>query len=385
MRRPLALIACLIALASWPAVAGAAEPTTAPLALYGLSGEETRLARLDPLTLAPREPQTVMPEWHDGYSFSPDGRHAAFTVSTNGSPFTPGSGRVGMRVIDLTTLATAVDFRLGVAASAIGWLAPRRIIAKTQGAQIVVADPQTGGFRTTDRAVGPGCIDPPGKAVSRRHLVFLLGSTLNAVDRDGKRRHVRIRGMSNVCSRLGLAVDRARELAYVTGLGREVAVVSLRTMRVTYRRVDPSRASRVAYTRAELFGAFQVVAQHVNSRGMPKGVELVDFLGNTRLMLDPRAGGARPAGSRVLTYDGRLPVSPGGSKGIRAYDATGRLRYRTLTGEVVHRLEVLGQFAYAQTRGGLRVIDHHTGRVVSRSAFDPNLEVDFVLPERAGR
>lgn len=379
MRRPLALI--LLALAAAPA-AHAATPTTPPLALYGPSGGETHLSRLDPVTLAPAEPRTVVPEWHAGYGVAPDGSQAAFTVSTNGTSATPGSGRVGMRVIDLTTLETVVDFRLGGAASAIGWLAPRRIVAMTQsGGGVVVADPVTGQFRRTGRGAGPPCTDPHGKATTRRALVVLLGSTLNAIDRDGTRRSVRLRGMSDLCWRLGLAVDRVRELAFVSGVGPHVAHVNLRTMRVTYRRVGPTRATRVDRTRTALFGTW-IAAAHSGSRGLPRGVELIDRLGDSRRMLDARAGALAVAGERLLTYDGRF--TPGGTRGLRAYDLAGRRRYTLLRDEVVNRVEVLGGFAYAFTPAGLRVVDLRERRVVSRSAFDPRTEVHFVLPERAG-
>jgi hypothetical protein len=387
MRRPLALILCLAAVLCSPAAASAADPvppTDPPLALYGHSGEETYLARLDPVTLAPRDPVVVIPEWHNGYSVSPDGRRAAFTVSTSGQPTTPGQGRVGMRIVDLTTLETAFDYRIGVAASAIGWLTPRRIVAKRQGGGIVTADGVTGQFADTGRRAPGNCNDPPGKGRSRSYLAVLLGRRVTAIDSLGRVRGVTIRGVPGACGRLGFAVDGARQLAYVVGLGKEIAVVSLRAMSVRYIPVPRSQATRVDRTTALLFGGFQLAAAHVNSRGMPKGVELVDALSGARHMIDPSGGAIRAAGERLLVFDGRYPVSPGGSKGLRAYDLRGRLRYRLLTNEVVHRVEVLGGHAYAQTRGGLRVIDLRARRVVSRSALDPNLEIHFVRADRSG-
>jgi hypothetical protein len=383
MRRTLALV--VLALALWPAAACAAQPTTPPLAYYGTGFRGFDLSRLDPLTLAPLDPRANVGEWHSAYSLAPDGRQLVSSISSNGLPTTPGQGRVGLRTYDLTTFEVVREFRIGVAASAVGWLAPRRIVAKTQGGQIVLADPVTGEFRVTGRSAGPGCIDPPGKAVTRNRLVYLLGSTLNSVDRDGERRSRLMRGMSDDCGRLGFAMDRGRELAYVVGVGAEVAQVNVRTMRVTYHRVGSTRATAVAGTRAQGFGAFQIAAAHHNSRGMPKGVELIDLREDERRRIDPGAGGAVVAGERLLTYDGRAPVSPGGSKGIRGYDLSGRRRFTLLPGEVVHRLDVLGRFAYAQTRAGLRVIDLRRREVVSRTdGFDPDTFIHFVLPDRAG-
>ena len=381
MRRWLVLVS--LALALCPADAQAAQPTEPPLA-YQLSDGGFALSRLDPLTLAPLEPHGDVGEWHFAYSLAPGGGQLASSISHPGLPDTPGGGRVGLRVYDLTTFDIVREFRLGSAAGAVGWLEPRRIVALTQGGRIFVADPETGGFRGTDRAAGPDCIDPWEKAVTRSRLVFLFGATLNAVDRDGNRRHVRLRGVPNDCSHVGLAVDQARELAYVVGVGSEVAVVQARALRVQYVPVGASRATRVASTRAALFGGFQVFAAHRNSRGMPKGVELVNTIRRTRRMIDPRAGAAEVAGERLLTYDGREPVSPGGSRGIRVFNLRGRLRYRFLKREVVLDLDVVGRFAYARTRGGLRVIDLRTRDVVSSSAFDAADQVYFVRPDRAG-
>jgi hypothetical protein len=150
-------------------------------------------------------------------------------------------------------------------------------------------------------------------------------------------------------------------------------------------RVGASRASGIGATRAHHFGGFQVAAAHTGRRALPKGVELVNTFERTRRMIDPRAGAAVVYRNVLLTYDAREPVSPGGSRGIRVFNVKGRLRYRFLKREVVHRLEVLGRFAYARTRGGLRVIDLERRNVVSRVAFDPTPDLVFVVPGGAGR
>jgi hypothetical protein len=380
MRRSLALVA--LALALWPAVAQAAQPTEAPLA-YHLPDGGYDLGRLDPLTLAPLGPQADINEWHMGYSVSPDGGRIATTISHPGLPGTPGSGRVGLRIYDLTTFDVVREFRTGGATQAVGWLTPRRVVAASR--QVFVADPVDGSLETTDTVAGPGCGDPHAKAVTRSRLVFLLGSTLNVVDREGDRRHVTLRDMSNDCGRLGLAVDQARELVYVVGVGGEVAVVRPQAMRTTYVRVGPSRATRVDSTSAHHFGAFQLAAAHRSSRGMPRGVELVNTFERARRMVDPRAGAAQVYRNLLLTYDGRDAVSAGGSRGIRMFNTAGRLRDRLLKREVVHDVDIHGRFAYARTRGGLRVIDLETRDVASRSAFDPDSELEFVVPGGAGR
>jgi hypothetical protein len=287
-----------------------------------------------------------------------------------------------MQTFDLSNLALVREFRLGGAAPAIGWLGASRLVGVTQtGGSGFVADPGNGLFERKRGSAGPPCVDPPGKAVTERQLVFLMGATLNVMDQRARNRPVRLRGMASECGRLGLVVDRRREIAYIVGIGPEVAQVNLRTMRVSYRRVGGTRATRVDETHTELFGRRQLAAAHVDSRRKPRGVELIDLGDRRRRMVDSRAGGIAVAADRLLTYAGD---SNGPAKGLRAYDESGRLRFRLSTDAVVHDVEVSGRHAYALTSAGLRVIDVRAGKVVSRSAFDPRVEVHFVRSDRAG-
>ena len=383
MRRPLALVGSLLTLACCAAAAPAAQPTEPPLALHGLSGKATTLSRLDPLTLAPTEPSTIVPEWHGGYSVAPGGGQAAFTVATNGLPPTPGQGRVGIRVIDLATMEFVAEFRTGIAGSAAAWLAPRRIVAHVQGGRVWLLDPVSGDARRTGSIAG-GCIDPTGKGSTGRLLVMRLGSRLATVDKHGRVRTVRLTGMEPGCFRRGFALDPVRNRAYAFDAGRRAATVNLSTMRASFTALPELDANAVAYTRGVLLGTDRVATGHQSTRGMPKGVELIDFAKRSRRMIDRAAGRAILGDGLLLAYDGRQPVTPGGSRGLRAYSRSGAPRFRVLGGEVVHRVEVLGRFAYAQTRAGLRVVDLRTREVVSRSELDPELEIDFVLPGRAG-
>jgi hypothetical protein len=375
-----ALAACFaLALATCPGALAAEPrlPTAAPLALHGFSGQETTLSRLDPVSLAPRDPQTVVPEWHNGYDIAPDGRQAVFTVSSNGLPSTPGTGRVGVRVVDLTTMQAAVEFRTGVAASALAWLSPRRIVAHVQGGRVFLLDPATGAARMTG-TTATDCIDPPGKGSTARLLVMALGRKLSTVDKHGRVRSVSLPGMDDECFRPGFALDRGRNRAYVFDDGRRAAEVDLHRMRAGFTAMPDLDANGVAYTKGLLLGEDRVAAAHENRRGMPRGVEVIDFARHTRRLIDPAAGQAVLAGSLLLAFDGRFPVSPGGSTGLRAFGRDGRLRFRVLTSEVVHRVHVLGRYAYVLTRGGLRVVDLRTRKVVSRSPFDPDVEIDFL-------
>ena len=377
MGRPLALIASLLAL-GLAGSASAAEPTAPPLALYGSSGGVTKLARLDPLTLAAREPSAQIHEWHDGYDISPDERFGVFTVSSNALPTTPGTGRVGIRVFDLETMELAAEFRTGVAGMAVAWLTPRRIVTAVQGGSVFLLDPTTGTVERTGNAGSGECIDPPGKGSTGRLLVMALGRRLSTVDKHGRVRSVALSGVGAKCARQGFALDPVRNRAYVFGAGRRAARVSLGSMRAGFVALPDLDADAVADTDGLLLGEDRVAAMHTDTRGRPKGVELIDFAARSRRMVDRAAGRAVLGDGLLLAYDGRSAGDAGGSKGLRAYSRSGALRFRVLTGEVVNHVQTRGRFAYALTAGGLRVVDLRTRELVRRAPYDAELELHFL-------
>ena len=335
------------------------------------------LSRLDPLTLAPRDPRAFIGEWHGGFAISPDGRQGVSTLSSPGVPTTPGTGRVGIRAFDLATMEQTVEFRTGVAGMAVAWLTPRRIVTVVQGGGAFLLDPVTGSVTRTG-SISTDCIDPPGKGSTGRLLVMALGSRLATVDKHGHVRTVGLPGMGPECFRPGFALDPAHGRAYVFDDGRRAATVNLSTMRASFTALPELDANAVAYTSGLLLGEGRVAAAHQSSRGVPKGVELIDLRARSRRMVDRGAGQAVLGDGLLLTYDGRPPVGPSGSKGLRAYSRAGALRFRVLTGDVVQHVQVRGRFAYALTHGGLRVVDLRTRKVVSRAAFDPDVQLTFL-------
>jgi len=370
MRRTLGLVVLALALCS-TAPAAARAPTASPLAITAEQGGGMAfLSRLDPVTLERRDPRVHISEWHGGYSFSPDGRRVALTVSRNPSNPIPRLGRVGIELVEHATGAVT-EVQTGVAAGAVAWLTPNRLVGIVQGGTVVLVDTDAGRVIRGDQRVRADCIDPPGKGATRRALVVLLGDRVHAIDRNGAMRSATLRGMDDRCGRLGFAVDEARERAYAVGLGSRVAEVNLRTMRVTYRAL-PRAAARGTSLQASalLLGDRRLAVAHaVFSRGNPKGVEVVDVRRGTRRVIDPGAGRVILAGSRLITWDGHYAGRRSAAQGIRVFDRAGRPLFGMLGGERVEDVQVLGRFAYALVGGGrLRVVDLATRSVVSRSA-----------------
>jgi hypothetical protein len=372
-RLTLALLVCALALvAASPAATPQRLPTKSPLAISGEeNGGRVWLSRLDPVTLERRDPQVFVSEWHDGYSFSPDGRRIAFTVSHNATNPVPGLGRVGIDLVDHATGAVT-EVQTGVASGALAWLTPNRLVGILQGGTVVVVDTDAGRVIDRDSRVAPGCLDPPGKTATARALVVLLGNRLYAIDRNGTVRSTRIQGMTDECSRHGLAVDEGRERAYVAGVANRVAEVDLRTMRATYRSVPRTTARGNIASRGFLLGGRRLAVAHaVFSRGSPKGVEIVDATRGTRRVIDPRGGRARLAGSKLITWGER-------AKGVRIFDRGGRRLASMLGNDAIVDVQALGNYAYARALGGkLIVIDLRGPRVVSRSALN-RAEVEFL-------
>jgi hypothetical protein len=377
-RLALGLICCALAAAGPASGAPAAQlPTKAPLGIAGEGGGLVALSRFDPVTLAPREPRTDIPEWHNGYSFSPDGERLALTVSMNPTHPTPGLGRVGVEIVDLITRAVT-EVQTGIAAGALAWLTPHRVVGLLQGGTIVVVDPDQGKVLSRHGAPGGECTDPPGQDATARLLVMLLENRVVTADKQGRVRSAALSGFPRDCSVSGMALDRVRNRAYVAGVGTRVAEVNLSTMHVSYRTVPHSLYHGDPYTAALPLGGGRLVVAHQTNRALPRGVELLDPAKGTRRVVDAQAGVVRLAGSLLLAVDGRGAIQPGASEGLRAYGHDGKLRFRLLGNEAVQDVQVLGRFAYARVEDGLRVIDLRARRVVSRSDYPSGLELHFL-------
>jgi hypothetical protein len=384
----LVLLAAL-ALGAGPARAQG-PPTEPPLGVHeSYFGDAAGFfSSLDPVSLAPAQPAAEVPEWHDGWSFSPGRSQIAFGIST-GAPVNPGPGtsRVGIRIIDVASRQILGDVRLGGFASRLAWFEPRRLVA-LQGSRSLVVDPLTRTIVKSRSVSGSGCGGEPPWGRTPRALVTLPGKRLVAVDRDGRGRSVALRGLPDACGtgsrarRSGLAVDSAGQRAFVLGTAATVPEVDLRTMRARYHRVPASRASAVKYSHGVWLGGRRLAVAHQNSRWVPRGVELLDLPAGRRRTLDEGAGGVAFAAGRILTFDGRMQAAAARetSTGMRAWSTSGRQRYRVLAGQRVFALQVAGSYAYARVPGGVRVVHVPSGTVVGGAAMPDRTHVTLLAP-----
>jgi hypothetical protein len=331
--------------------------TAAPLAIQYEPDVGSVLARVDPLTLAPRGPRFVMQEYHDSWSYSPGGRRLVLGTSAGG----PAAGR-GIHIVDVTSLEELSTIQVPSAVEALAWLSRRRIAGAVQGDTVFVADPVLGRL-VVKRTVGgePFCAVHPPAAAARHRLVLLIGHSLVTVGSDMHVRRARLRGLPDVCSGADLVVDRARGRAFVAGAGPDVADVDLRTMRVRALRLS-GPAAGPGYTIAVWLGRRGLIAAgHTRGSSLrPAGVELIDTRARRRTVLERRASGVVRAGRELLAFGGK-------TGGVRAFSLAGSPRWRTLRGRWIREVHVLRGRAYAIGPRGLAVIDLRTHRVVHRS------------------
>ena len=277
-------------------------------------------------------------------------------------------------MLDLGTFEVVKDIETGIAAEALGWIAPDRLVAFLLSGEVVVVDPRSGQRGGTRESLGgTSCPFNPPSAVTPLGFVMLVAAggsaTVAMVDAQGRVQRLRLDDISlgyarGVCEKAGLAVDPARLVAYVAGAGARVAAIDLRTMRG--RRHALLAGQRLPRVRR---AAQRGLARRWSPRGhglrrpalaarRPAGVGVVDTRNWTARTIAQRAGAARMAGRRLLVYDGRHPSGgPRAGSGVRVYDRAGHLRRTLLAGERVGDVQVAGGRVYARTPRGLRVVD----------------------------
>ena len=350
------------------------------------SGGGTIVAPVDRRTLKPGVPWAELGEYHDAWSMSPDRRLMAFGISAPG-----GNGRIGIRVLDLGTFQVVRDITTGIAAEALGWIAPDRLAAFLQSGEVVVVDPRSGEELSREALGAISCPFAPPHAVTPLGFVMVVAvggaARVVLVDAAGRVQILRLDDIFlgeafGLCQSAGLAVDAARLVAYVVGVDAPVAEVDLRTMKVRRHRVtgapaltrsgchecgDQRSAVWLGGGRLAVAGSTHRLRRDKRVRKTPVGVAVVDTRDWTARTIARRAGAARLAGDRLLVYDGRHPAErPRAGAGLRAYDRSGRARFTVLGGERVGDVQVAGARAYARTNRGLRVLAMRTGRVIAR-------------------
>lgn len=351
------------------------------------NGAASTLVRLDPLSLARLSKRVPVGEYHDAWSPSPDRSQLALGIS---APSIPAAGhrRVGIRIVDLRRMRVVRDVETGIAATALGWLTPRRLVAALLSGGIVLVDPATG--RTLRR--WPLASVPGASARTRQCLLVLLpdpiATRLALIDGGGRLRlislaqiriEVRETSIGLLSERAGLAVDTARERAYVFAGDAPVAEVDLRTMQVRYRELQSlhpgARRGLVgAGTRDALWLGNGLVAVSgldlaptpagkVTFR--PAGVTLVDTASWSTRTIDAEASAAAFAAGRILAYAARPPGSRTAPfTGLRAYTLEGRELFRLFQEEQVWSVRAAAGHAYVRTPQALRVIELGSETVV---------------------
>jgi hypothetical protein len=380
-------------------------------------GAPAVLARLDPLSLRPVSRQVEIGEYHSAWSISPDGTELALGVSSGESMLSPSQrlrGRIGIYIVDLETMKLVREVQTGAAAVALGWVAPRRLVAGLQRGGTVLVDPDTG--RIIRR--WPRFSFPDASASTRQGLILLLPqlresdanlpltrvsgrARLAVVDARGRLRSVTlarialaVRTINGIPyeDRAGLAIDPMRGRAYVVAAGAPVAEVDLRAMRVSYHRElrelegEDQRTPRARERRALWLGGGKLaVSGHdvVAAAGdpfaaTPAGVILVDTRDWGACVLDKEAGGAGVAAGRVLTYGGTPSAARGGLRpGLHAYADDGSEVFQLFEREQVWDVDLADGLAYVRTARATHVVDVRLGKVVA--AVARRLEIADVI------
>ncbi|HEX8085341.1 MAG TPA: hypothetical protein VF529_13700 [Solirubrobacteraceae bacterium] len=325
---------------------------------------ESFLTRLDGASLRPVGPRADVPELHATWSYSPDGRQVA--VGTGGQG-------LGIHVYDVERMRLVRAIRTGIAAEALGWLEPRRLVAALQSGEIVVTDPRSGRVITRHRPrAGDGVCFAEGDASGSAAggLAILLGARpsrparLLLVATDGDVRTVALpAGGRWACDRAGLALEPGGRRAFVLERDGSVAEVDLAGMRATFHRLSGDPLKPASARRLAWLGDGRLVASGRPTRGRPPGVSVIDSAEWTNRTLDPDARTVTVAAGLALTYDG-VEVDLGGrGSGLTAYDASGRRRFRVLAGKQVDFVHAAPGAAFAQSAATLRRVDLESGEV----------------------
>jgi hypothetical protein len=353
------------------------------------------LARLDPLSLEPVSEQVAIGEYHDAWSVSPDSSRVAVGVSAPGR-----RARVGILIVDLEAMKVVRKIETGIAAEVVAWLAPHLLVAGLQRGGTVLIDPSTG--KILHR--WPRLSDPQSSARTQDGLVMLLpgpipatpegtaAARLAVVDPRGRLRSVTLERIQLALrdgvqwDGGGLAVDTARDRAYVFAAEAPAAEVDLGTMRVSYYRLEslfvsagelggsevPSNDALIWRSRRALWlGDGHVLVLGHDGFEAPGGEDFVTIAAGATLVdtatwrscvLDARGGGAAFVAGRVFMYGRGDPTS----RGLRAYTVAGREAFHLFSGEQVLDLQAAADLAYARTRSAVHVVDARSGEVVSK-------------------
>jgi hypothetical protein len=391
-----------------PSATATVRPNKPFLGMLALPDTGVILARLDPLSLEPVSRQVELGEYHHAWSLSPDRSQLALGVSAPGR-----TGRVGIVVIDVNSLKVVREIETGGAAEALAWLTPDRLAASLVLEGTVLVNPLSGRIlhrwprlseplasaRTPDGLV----LLFPGQPMSTAEHEATAAPRLAVVNAEGRLRsitldriplHVRSRHGIGFADGAGLTLDPSRARAYIVAADAPAADVDLRSLHVSYHRLEPlflapgalrgakiqpndvgariRRAVWLGTGHALVFGRDLVPASGEDVTTIAAPATLVDTTSWSSCTLDASAGGAAFVGGRVLVYGG----GDSASRGLRAYTVDAHADFHLVDRKLVWDVQASGNLAYVRGRvlmvspqGGTRsrvyVVDVGSGKVLS--------------------
>jgi outer membrane protein assembly factor BamB len=297
-------VACALPAAAEPAAAPAGARAQRPLGVVG-----NTLGRFDRDSLRPVGTTIAVAEPHTGPAIGPGGSRFALGVSSNGSPESPGTGRVGLWIVDSDAMRIVHEVRTGIAAEAVVF--PGVVAALLQDGMLAVVDPGDGRIRSRRRVGYSSCAPPAVHAAGRGVLVNQLranGAEVVVVEPDGTVRtlFVRIDSAAPACRRVALVSGGGR--AYIVGRDR-VVVLDPKTGRTTSHRLARLGRGRSA---AAVPGGLAVASE--------LGLRVYDTATWSVRWRDMRASSVLARGNTVIASRG---------DSVRSLDArSGRVRWR---------------------------------------------------------
>jgi hypothetical protein len=368
------------------------SPARAPLlgVLWTLPGGP-RLAKLDPMTLAPVGDKRLVVGGTQLLARSPDRSRIALA----------GGSIAAVRILDATELRRLGVVRLG-SGHVVAGVWPERgrllVLIGTKTSEIVVIDPQA--LRVLKRRPLGGFVLQSAAAAGR--MVALLGRygailplRLAVIERDGSARTVALPGIRGGWSlptrtndafqaRPGLAVDPSGRRAVVVAGDGTIAEVDLARMRLRLHRAAArtiSKSVRGWSRRAIWFSPSVLAITGWNQDGAskPVGLSFRDTGTWRATRPDPLATDAVKAGEVLLAFGSHFDAETQKTvgAGLSGYGLRGRLRFHVLGEEPIADVQIARGLAYVGscTRTCFRVVDVGTGRVVgeTRSAVPTSL------------
>jgi hypothetical protein len=392
---------------------------TSPIALVSLPDSAVVLERISQLSLVRTSPEVVVGEYHDAFSLSPDRSEVALGLSAPGQ-----NGRVGVIIVDLSSMKVVRRIETGIAAEALAWPRPRRLVVGLQRGGVALVDPLSGAILHRWKDIP----EPEVSAETRNGLVMVVPDTAHpkpagtvaaravVVDEQGRRlRSIALPALhigTTYTGDAGLVVDATGERAYVFAAGAPVAELELRTMHVSYHAVASLLSSTdqltgsTAQTGGRVFarqrtavwlgdGKVLIVGRDLVAVGggafarIPAGATTVDTSTWASCTLDPRAAGVSLASGRILAFAPGPQFGPASTTnrtdpgiGLWSYSVGGGHLFHLLGKEPVSNVMVAGDIAYVRTPTAIYVIDVTSGRILRDLNRPPGLIGIVDIPPR---